>query len=65
MPELNGFSLIKRLGREYPNTKIIVMSGFGGKDYALRASELGVDRVLEKPFNLKELLKAVEELLTK
>lgn len=65
MPGLNGSELIRRIRREYPKTRIIVISGFGGESYANGASELRADKILEKPFNLMELLKAVEDVLTK
>jgi DNA-binding response OmpR family regulator len=41
----------------------MVISGFGGESYAIGTSELRADKVLEKPFNPLELLKAVEDLL--
>lgn len=60
----NGFSLIGKLRREYPKIGIIAVSGTGGED-TRKASELGADRTLEKPFTREELLKAVEDLLSK
>ena len=65
MPGLNGSELIRRVRREYPKTRIIVISGFGGEGNANGASGLRADKILEKPFNILELLKAVEDLLPK
>ncbi len=65
MPHLNGFSVIRQIRREYPNLAIIAASGIGGEDYPHKASELGADRTLEKPFTRTELLEAVNELLAK
>jgi DNA-binding response OmpR family regulator len=65
MPNLDGFELIRHLRREYPKIGIIVVTGGGGEDYPLKASGLGADKVLEKPFTREELLKAVDDLLSK
>jgi CheY-like chemotaxis protein len=59
MPEADGFELVATLRREFPNTKIIVVSG-GGKrtkgDYLASAKLMGVDATLQKPFEIKTLL---------
>ncbi len=60
MPKMNGLELISRLQSLYPNTRTLIMTGYGitpGK------SELGCD-VIPKPFSLEDLSKAVKEALT-
>ena len=66
MPTQEGLETIIELRREFPDVKIIAMSGGGlvGPDSYLRVAErLGADRVFEKPFNNDELLAAVDQLL--
>jgi len=66
MPEVDGLATITILRQDYPDVKIIAISGGGsiGSDAYLYAAEnLGVLRTLPKPFGKSELLGAVQELL--
>lgn len=66
MPEKEGIETIRELRRDYPGLKIIAISGGGraGADgYLSVAKTIGADRTLSKPFDLKKILDAVEELL--
>ena len=66
MPGKEGMETIIDILREYPNTKIIAISG-GGRlapdDYLQLAKGIGAMRVLPKPFELEELYQVVQELL--
>jgi two-component system, chemotaxis family, chemotaxis protein CheY len=65
MPGKEGIETIFELHREFPQTKIIVMSGGPSKkglDYLSVALELGAARSLKKPFAPLELIDAVWEL---
>ena len=66
MPGKEGLETITELRREFPDTRIIAISGGGmiGPDQYLHvARKLGADRVFEKPFYTQELLAAVTELI--
>lgn len=66
MPEQEGLETITSLRREYPELKIIAISGGGriGPDaYLPAAQELGADRVFSKPFDVRQLAVTVKELL--
>ena len=63
MPDSDGFELIATVRREYPETKIVVMSGGGQKlkrDYLCSAELIGVDATLQKPFEINDLLKVLK-----
>ena len=63
MPDSDGFELIAAVRREYPETKIVVMSGGGQKlkrDYLPSAELIGVDATLQKPFEINDLLKVLK-----
>lgn len=63
MPELNGLDLIVELTRTFLNVKVIAMSGHSTEKLQT-ARLLGARQTFVKPFNLSELLRAVEyELL--
>ncbi|MBV6469774.1 MAG: Sporulation initiation phosphotransferase F [Nitrospirae bacterium] len=61
MPEVDGLEATLQLTREYLDTKIIAMTGAqGDRDFLDIAKLFGAHRTFSKPFDLKELLKAVE-----
>lgn len=66
MPEKEGIETIIDLKRKYQYLKIIAISG-GGRTNAVdnlkSAALLGADKTLEKPFENKEILKIIEELI--
>ena len=68
MPERDGIETIRLLRRESPQVKIVVISG-GDRtqtmDLRKDAELLGASRALRKPFEVKDLLQAVAELLGK
>jgi CheY-like chemotaxis protein len=66
MPGKDGIETIQELKKEFPDVKIIAVSGggrLGPQDYLHLAKMLGAQRTLTKPINLPELLKTIEELL--
>jgi two-component system, response regulator, stage 0 sporulation protein F len=65
MPEIDGFELVDAVKKEFPATKVIVISAGGSKrnvDYLASARLIGVDETLEKPFKVDRLLKALKDL---
>ena len=66
MPKKEGIETILELRRDYPEAKIIAMSGggYGGPDnYLYMAQKFGVNSTLLKPFGREELLNAVKDTL--
>jgi DNA-binding response OmpR family regulator len=66
MPEKEGIETIMDLRRDFPDVKIIAMSGGGiiqAQDYLGMAQGMGAHRVFEKPFGVGAMLAAVHELL--
>ncbi len=65
MPEVDGFDVISRAKRAQPDIAVLVMTGFGTVETAIRALRQGVDGLLLKPFEKgDELVAAVEQALT-
>ncbi|TAK86962.1 MAG: response regulator [Betaproteobacteria bacterium] len=65
MPEADGFELIDNLTREFPATRIVVVSGGGTRvtrDYLASAKLMGVEATLEKPFPAEALLKMLSAM---
>ena len=66
MPGMEGLETIRHLRTEVPTAKIITISGgLEGKGVNVLelAKKFGATRILAKPFDLSQLLAAVEEVL--
>ena len=63
MPRLNGVDLTRRIRRELPETKIILMSSFPEDAYRLMASDSGADTFLSKRVITSELLPAIADVV--
>lgn len=67
MPEREGLETIRDLKRDFPEIPVIAISGGGaidGETYLDLAKRFGADKIFCKPFDLGELMGAVEELLS-
>src|SRR5438094_4456371 len=65
MPEREGIETINDLRKEFPEAKIIAMSGRDPRmkfDVFSVAREVGAARTFKKPFRFEELVAAVREL---
>lgn len=66
MPNKDGIGMIIELKKEFPNVKIIAMSGGGvnrPEGYLDGAKKLGATRTLTKPIDRDEMINAVKETL--
>jgi CheY-like chemotaxis protein len=65
MPESDGFEAIDGLRKQFPQTRIVAISGgaqLTKRDYLPDAALVGADATLQKPFDIDELLKTLERL---
>ena len=65
MPEKGGLESIIELRQEFPDVKIIAISGggrIGTKDYLQLAQALGANSVLAKPFSRTEILESIKKV---
>ena len=65
MPHLDGIALLDQLQSREPELPVIVISGHGTIETAVRATKLGAADFLEKPFSLDALLRSVQRALGK
>ncbi len=66
MPEKEGMETISYIKRQFPEMKIIAISGggrIGPETYLPAALELGADLAFAKPFAMDELMNGVRGLL--
>ncbi len=69
MPKKDGVEMIEEILRDFPEAKIIAISGGGrgkAEDYLTKTSSFPkVKHTLSKPFDMKEILQAIKEVLNK
>jgi CheY-like chemotaxis protein len=61
MPELTGLEVLERLRHADPFLPYIVVTAFGSAETRRVAARLGAMAVLDKPFEIKDLLRLVED----
>jgi UDP-3-O-[3-hydroxymyristoyl] N-acetylglucosamine deacetylase len=59
MPQVDGLELLERLRAQEPELPVIIVSGHGAIETAVRATKLGAVDFIEKPFSLETLLRSV------
>jgi len=64
MPEMNGLTLSKHLAEDKPGIKLILMTAYGNEDIALKAKNLGICSYITKPFEMEDMLTAVQTALS-
>jgi len=60
MPRMTGLELVERLREDGSRIPILLMTGLPTSTILARASDLGVDQVLAKPFDEGHLLRFVD-----
>ena len=63
MPELDGFSALRRIRQEDRRTPVLMLSARGEEYDRIHGVELGVDDYVVKPFSPKELMLRVSAIL--
>lgn len=65
MPQETGVDLLQWVKTNYPDTEVIILTGYGELQSAKEAVTYGAFAYLEKPFDNDEMLKYVHEALAK
>lgn len=63
MPVLSGIDLLKKIKKIKPEIEIIMISGHGSIDMAVKSMKLGAFDFIEKPPSLKKLVSVVNRAL--
>jgi two-component system response regulator (stage 0 sporulation protein F) len=63
MPEMNGIAMLKEIHKHFPETKVILITGYGNWEDYVTAYDSGVLRFLDKPVKMAELKKLIRELI--
>ena len=65
MPRVSGLDLVKHVRENYPDTEVMVITGYATVESAVESVRAGAEDYLAKPFTDEELLDAVRRALRK
>jgi len=63
MPDINGLDLLVKIKKEYPQTKVIIMTAYGSSDVQKEANRRGSLYYVEKPFEISDIRKIIIDLI--
>jgi DNA-binding NtrC family response regulator len=63
MPDIDGIEILVRIKEKWPETEVIIMTGYGTVQTAVRAMKAGVFDYIEKPFSPGDLLSLVKRAM--
>jgi FixJ family two-component response regulator len=64
MPNVDGFEVLKFVKERWPQTKVVMLTGFADLKNAIESKKLGAEDFVSKPYDLVDLLTTVERVLT-
>ncbi len=62
MPDIDGLKILKVIKNQYPDLPVLVITGFGDERLEITALSEPNTGFLDKPFEISELVEALEEL---
>ncbi|TAL31686.1 MAG: response regulator [Alphaproteobacteria bacterium] len=64
MPDLDGIALALKVAKDYPDTRILMMSGYANQRQRAHNLDFLAHEVISKPFTLEEITKRISGALT-
>ncbi len=64
MPGLDGIALALKASKDFPDMRILLMTGFAAERQRAHNLEALIHRVISKPFTLQEICATVDEALS-
>ncbi len=64
MPQMTGLETLQALKKQYPQTRVIILSGYGSEENVRQAMEMGADGFVTKPFGVETLMHHIRQVLS-
>lgn len=64
LPDMNGFKVMGHLAEHFPDTLVVIITGYASLESATEALRCGAYDYLTKPFAREELLKTLQNAMT-
>lgn len=65
IPDMNGLQIIQDCRARYPQTEVVMVTGYGSVETAVEAMKLGAFDYLTKPFELDDLQRTINRAMQK
>ncbi len=63
MPQMDGMEVLRRLREDFPEVAVIMISGHGTIETAVKAAKLGAYDFIEKPLSLEKIIITIDHAL--
>ncbi len=63
MPRMDGLKALSLIKKQAPQTRVIIVSGYGTKRHVGQAEQLGADGFIDKPLGIETLLRYIKTVL--
>jgi two-component system nitrogen regulation response regulator NtrX len=63
MPQMDGMEVLTKLTEEHPDVSVIMISGHGNIETAVKATKLGAYDFIEKPLSLEKVMITIDHAL--
>ena len=63
MPGLDGIETLKEIKKYHPHTQVIIITGHGNVETAVRATKLGAFDLIEKPLSIDKIILTINNAL--
>ena len=63
IPKINGLTVAEKMKLYFPETKIVILTGYNYFDYAQTAIKIGVDDYILKPISKKDIFEIILKLV--
>ncbi len=64
LPDGDGIELMRHLKNAHPNIQVVILTGHGSIESAVKATQNGAFHFLTKPFNIEELISLTQRALS-
>jgi len=59
MPKIDGIEVLQRIRKTDPSVNVIIMTGYGNTDLAVKAMKMGAEDFVTKPFEVNDVQKVI------
>jgi DNA-binding response OmpR family regulator len=63
MPKMGGMETLALVKKQSPQTRVIILSGYGTSEHVVQAEQLGSDGFINKPFGVETLVRRIKTVL--
>lgn len=64
LPDGDGLELMTKLKSQHPQCQVIILTGHGSIELAVKATQMGAFHFVTKPFNMEELVSIIEKAIS-